>query len=61
MIVEETVLLFSKQMTNVFINTSASFGSGPFASTCTYTVWYVYIHCCNHMRDCRASVMFKQD
>ena len=36
--VVETVQLFSKQLTNVSVNTSASFGSGPFAiSTSSYT------------------------
>ena len=53
-IVVETVLLFSKQMTNVSINTSASFGSGPFAiSTSSYTQGdaLVYVAHCYHSRD----------
>ena len=53
-IVVETVQVFSKQTTNVSINTSASFGSGPFAiSTSSYTQGdaLVYVAHCYHSRD----------
>ena len=63
-IVVETVQVFSKQMTNVSINTSASFGSGLFAiSTSSYTQGnaLVYVAHCYHSHDEVLECSFSND